>query len=89
MSEVASDVQYKELKKILTKEQKEELTMCIIADELVGQGRQAGLQEGRREGQLDTICSLIKGGMLKIEEGAAFLNVTIEEMRIKIGQVCI
>ena len=68
--------------------------MCIIADELVGQGRQAGLlegrqagiQEGRRAGQLDTICSLIKGGMLKIEEGAAFLNVTVEEMCAKVEQ---
>ena len=51
LSEVASDVQYKELKKILTKEQKEELTMCIIADELVGQGRIEGRQAGLLEGK--------------------------------------
>lgn len=59
--------------------------MCIIADELVGQGR----QEGRQQGQLDAVCKLVKSGLLKLEDAATFLNVTIEEMRIKIGQVCI
>ena len=66
--------------------------MCIIADELVGQGRiegrQAGLQEGRQEGQLDAVCSLVKSGLLKLEDAATFLNVSIEELCTKIGQVC-
>ena len=38
------------MKNTLTEEEKEGLTLCIIADEFIRQGRQEGLHEGRLEG---------------------------------------
>jgi len=48
LSEVASDNKYKELKNLLKEEEKGELTMCIIADEFI------------REGRLETLVNLAK-----------------------------
>ena len=73
LSEVSSDKKYKEMKNTLTKEEKEELTMWSIADEFI--------REGEEKGRLEAVVSLVKGGLLKLEEAASFLNITIEDMR--------
>ena len=74
------------MKNTLTKEEKEELTMWSIADEFIREGEEKGRLEGQREGRLEAVVSLVKSGLLKLEEAAAFLNLTIEDMRQKICQ---
>lgn len=42
--------------------------------------------EGRAEGRAEAVVSLVKGGLLKLEEAAAFLNLSIEDMQRNISQ---
>ena len=59
--------------------------MWSIADEFIREGRLEGQREGRqeglREGRLEAVVSLVKGGLLKLEKAATFLNLSIEDMR--------
>ena len=38
------------------------------------------------EGRAETVTSLVKSGLLKLEEAAAFLNLSIEDMQQNISQ---
>ena len=81
LSEVASDGRYKMLKeKLKDEEKKGDLTMCIMVDELLDRGR----QEGRQEGRLDTVCVLVRQGLLKLEEAAVFLGMSVADMQAKL-----
>ena len=42
--------------------------------------------EGRAEGRAETVASLVKSGLLKLEEAAAFLNLSIEDMQRNVFQ---
>lgn len=83
LSEVASDKKYKEMKNniVNNKEKKGEVSMCILADEFIRRGEQKGRLEGQREGRLEAVVSLVKSGLLKLEEAAAFLNITVDDLK--------
>lgn len=42
--------------------------------------------EGRAEGRAETVASLVKSGLLKLEEAAEFLNLSVEDMQRNISQ---
>ena len=64
----------------------EEYDMCQAIRELIEDGRQEGISEGRLEGRLDTLTELVKEGLLKIEEAAKRMNLTVEEFSQRMRQ---
>ena len=60
---------------VMTKELEEEVQqMCNYSKGVAEKGMQKGIQEGI----LQTLCSLVKDGLLKSEEAARRMNVTEE-----------
>ncbi len=87
LSEVANDTQYKKVKELLQEETREEMTMCVIADKLVGQGIQQGKQQGIQQGKWATIHALICKGILKPEDTMEFLNMSYDALCQKIQEI--
>lgn len=59
MSEIGTDIQYKKIKeRVLEREKKEAVTMCLIAEELVGKGR----EEGADLMLISLVCRKLKKG---------------------------
>ncbi len=84
LSEVAKDKQYKEVVEKLSKANKEDVTMCVIADELVNKGREQGLERGLERGKLLLISTLLKNGRLQFEEAAGYLDISTDILRAKL-----
>ena len=80
LSEVANDKRYKNAKEKLLKNEEENVTMCVIAEKLENRGIQKGIERG----QVLLIKNLIEDGRLEIAEGAKYLNMSVEELSIKI-----
>lgn len=64
METIASDRRYREIKgQVLKRIEKEEATMCVIADEFENRGIAVGLEIGRKEGQeigrKEGLCALV------------------------------
>lgn len=71
MSEIGTDKQYKMIKeRVLEREKKEDVTMCLIAEELVGKGREEGREEGADLMFISLVCRKLKKGkdMITIAE---------------------
>jgi len=88
LSEVAKDKQYKEVKEKLMADKEENVTMCVIADKLVKrgieQGRLLGEKDGIERGGLLLVRALIKDGKIKLEEGARYLDISVEMLNKKL-----
>ena len=80
LSEVAKDKQYKEVVEKLSKANKEDVTMCVIADKLVNKGREQGLERGK----LLLISTLLNNGRLQFEEAARYLDMPADTLRMKL-----
>ena len=97
LSEVAKDKQYKEVKEKLMVEEEENVTMCVIADKLVKRGieqgkllgEKDGMERGIERGQLLAVCSLVKTGVLSIENAANFLGITVNEFDEKMSEMMV
>ena len=76
MSEISGDNKYKIIKENILEEEREGMTMCVIADKLVNQGIQQGIQQG----VLATLCFLVNTGVMKREDAARTLKVSVEEL---------
>ncbi len=64
---------WKNRKEYLVKnEEKEEYDMCQAIEELIA--------DGRSEGRLETLCELVRDGLLNLEEAAKRMNITPEEL---------
>lgn len=72
MSEISGDKKYKIIKENILEEEREGITMCVIADKLVNQGIQQGV--------LATLCFLVNTGVMKREDAARTLKVSVEEL---------
>ena len=46
MSEISTDKRYLKIKELLSEEEKENMTMCVMVDKFWGEGRTAGIEEG-------------------------------------------
>ena len=57
--------------------------MCQAIREWSAEEREAGRQEGRQEGTFEVLCSLIKDGLLQIEEAARRSHMSVEDFREK------
>lgn len=68
-------------------EQKEECgggyNMCKALDDMKKEAKMEGREEGREEGAIEVLCSLVKDGMIKMEDAAKRLNMTEELFRVK------
>ena len=60
--------------------------MCTGLKEWLMDERSEGRAEGRAEGRVETVVSLVKSGLLKLEEAATFLNLSIEDMQRNVAQ---
>ena len=62
--------------------------MCVIADKLVKsgieQGRLLGEKNGIERGGLLLVRSLIKDGLLKLEDGAKYMDMSAEVLNEKL-----
>lgn len=73
------------------KEDKGEYNVCQAIRELMEDSRMEGMTEGRLEGRLEgkfegkleVLVELVKEGMLKLEEAARRVNLTVEEFQEK------
>jgi len=79
LSEVANDKRYKNAKEQLLEKKEENVTMCVIAEKLENKG----IEQGR----LLTICSLIKNGLLSLNDAAIFLGITAEKLVQKMAEI--
>jgi hypothetical protein len=50
--------------------------MCGISEKIRMEGRNEGIKEGRNEGMLQTLCDLVKDGILTISEAAKRADMT-------------
>ena len=61
---------------------KENVNMCEVLDRVEARGVEKGRIEGRREGKLEgavtTLASLVKDGILSIEDAAKRANMSVE-----------
>lgn len=87
LSEVANDKQYREVAQKLQEEKEEQVTMCVIADKLVSHGREQGLEQGIERGGLLLIRSLIRDGRIQFEEGAKYLDMPADTLRMKLLEI--
>lgn len=63
MSEIGTDIQYKMIKeRVLERERKEAVTMCLIAEELVSKGREEGREEGADLMLISLVCRKLQKG---------------------------
>lgn len=68
-------------------EYNEEETMEMLREEAradgreegIEEGREKGIEEGRKEGAMYILISLVKDGLLSIEQAAAKLNISVEQ----------
>ena len=54
------------------------LIMCKLAEEL----KESGRIEGRQEGQLETIVTLIKNGMISLEQAVEQFGIGEQELKV-------
>lgn len=50
------------------------------------EGRQEGIWQGKQEGAFEAFCSLIKDGLLQIEEAAKRSQMSVEDFRVRMEQ---
>lgn len=86
LSEVANDTRYKEAKEKL-QEKEYNITMCVIAEKLENRGIEKGIERGIERGRLLTVCSLVKKGVLSMENAADFLGITVKELEEKMSEI--
>lgn len=68
METIASDRRYREIKgQVLKRIEKEEATMCVIADEFENRGIAVGLEIGRKEGLCALVSMCTELGMTRAE----------------------
>ncbi len=100
LSEVANDKQYKEVKEKLREKKEDNVTMCVIADKLVSRGREQGIEQGIEQGMergrllgereglerglFLLVRILIKDGKLDMEEGAKYLDISVDTLSMKL-----
>lgn len=65
------------------KNEKEEYDMCQAIREWSAKERAAGRQEGRQEGIFLALCSLVRDGLLQLEEAAKRSQMSVEDFRAK------
>jgi len=61
--------------------------MCKAVEEYANKARQEGLREGRQEGILETIVSLVHDGLLSVTEAAKRTSLSVEEIQKLAAQV--
>ena len=81
LSEVANDKRYKNAKEKILKNEEENVTMCVIAEKLENRGIERG--------KLLTVCSLVKTGVLSMEDAANFLGITVKEFEEKMSEMVV
>ena len=101
LSEVASDKRYKNAKEKILENKEENVTMCVIAEKLENRGIQKGIEQGRLLGEKDgmergiergkllAVCSLVKTGILSIENAANFFGITVKEFEEKMSEMMV
>ena len=85
LSEVASDKRYKNAKEKILENKEENVTMCVIAEKLENRGIQKGIERG----QLLAVCSLVKTGVLSMENAANFFGITVKEFEEKMSEMMV
>lgn len=68
------------------KNDKGEYDMGNAWQEWLAEEKEAGRQEGRQEGVFETLCSLIKDGLLQLEEAAKRSHMSVEDFRARMEQ---
>ena len=105
LSEVANDKRYKNAKEKILENKEENVTMCVIAEKLENRGIQKGIEQGRLLGEKDgmergmergiergkllAVCSLVKTGILSIENAANFFGITVKEFEEKMSEMMV
>ena len=67
--------------------EKEAVNMCKAIEENwfdgLEKGRKEGTAEGIEKGTFITLCALVKGGMLKLNDAAKHMNMTVEDFNAR------
>ena len=58
-----------------------------IAEKLENRGIEKGIERGIERGRLLTVCSLVKKGVLNMENAADFLGITVKELEEKMSEI--
>ena len=53
----------------------------------IERGIEHGIEHGIERGRLLTICSLVKKGVLSMENAADFLGITVKELEEKMSEI--
>lgn len=62
------------------KEKGENVTMCTIAQALEERGIQRGIRQGKSQGRVDMLYSLVSGQIITLDIAAKQLNVSVKEL---------
>ena len=85
MSEISGDKKYKIIKENILEEEREGITMCVIADKLVNQGIQQGIQQGGQK-LFTLIDKMAEDGLTeqipRLSKDAAFLEEMLKKYQI-------
>lgn len=79
MSKIGTDKRYKEIKEtIIERPEKEEVTMCLIAEELENKGIEKGIEQGIEQG--------IKDGINKTIEILKDMEIPMDEIKQRVAK---
>ena len=53
--------------------------MCEVLDRVEARGIEKGMVEGRQEGTINTLISLVKDGLLSLDEAAIRADMSAED----------
>lgn len=81
MSLLTGDVRYIEYADQIYKSKEEEIDMCGLLDYVERRGVIAGIEEGKIEGKLEVLLSLVKDNIISVKEAAKRAGKSEEEFR--------
>jgi len=83
LAEVLSDVRFMKAKEMLIEREEEGITMCEALDQLMEEKKEQGIQQGIQR----AVSLLVKAGTLRLEDAAAFLGISVEEVKENISSI--
>ena len=60
---------------------KENINMCEVLDRVEARGIEKGIEQGIKRGTINTLISLVKDGILSIDEASERAGVSVEDFK--------
>ena len=70
--------------KMKISEGKDEVDMCKAIEDMRKEEREKGIEEGRNEGIIETLSSLVNDGLITLETAASRAGMTVKEFEARL-----